>query len=54
MIKLNVKNEMSRLRSVILGTAEICGLTPKIEECHVEGGYVMSCNDYIFIGTLFW
>ncbi len=34
MIKLNVKNETSRLRSVILGTAESNGPTPKVEECY--------------------
>lgn len=34
MIKLNVQNETSRLRSVILGTAESNGPTPKVEECY--------------------
>ncbi|NJX14752.1 dimethylarginine dimethylaminohydrolase family protein [Tamlana crocina] len=34
MIKLNVKNETSRLRSVVLGTAESNGPTPKVEECY--------------------
>lgn len=34
MIKLNVNNETSRLRAVVLGTAESNGPTPKIEECY--------------------
>ncbi|GAA4236144.1 arginine deiminase family protein [Postechiella marina] len=34
MLKLNVKNETSRLRAVILGTAESCGPTPTVEECY--------------------
>ena len=34
MLKLNVKNETSRLRAVILGTAESCGETPKIEDAY--------------------
>ena len=34
MIKLNVKNEVSRLRAVVLGTAESNGATPKIEDCY--------------------
>jgi N-dimethylarginine dimethylaminohydrolase len=34
MLKLNVKNESSRLRSVVLGTAESNGLTPKLEDCY--------------------
>lgn len=34
MLKLNVKNETSRLRAVILGTAESCGPTPKVEDCY--------------------
>ncbi|GAL71690.1 NG,NG-dimethylarginine dimethylaminohydrolase 1 [Jejuia pallidilutea] len=33
-IKLNVQNETSRLRSVVLGTAESNGPIPKIEECY--------------------
>jgi len=34
MIKLNVKNEISRLRAVVLGTAESNGPTPKIKDCY--------------------
>jgi N-dimethylarginine dimethylaminohydrolase len=34
MLKLNVKNETSRLRSVVLGTAESNGPTPKLEDCY--------------------
>lgn len=34
MFKLNVTNETSRLRAVILGTAESNGPTPKIEDCY--------------------
>lgn len=34
MLKLNVKNETSRLRSVVLGTAKSNGPVPKIEDCY--------------------
>ncbi|AWH83779.1 amidinotransferase [Flavobacterium album] len=34
MLKLNVKNETSRLRAVVLGTAECNGPTPTIEEAY--------------------
>lgn len=34
MLKLNVKNETSRLRAVILGTAESNGPIPKVEDCY--------------------
>ncbi|WP_298495339.1 dimethylarginine dimethylaminohydrolase family protein [uncultured Algibacter sp.] len=34
MIKLNVKNETSRLRAVVLGTAESNGPIPKVEDCY--------------------
>lgn len=34
MLKLNVKNETSRLRAVILGTAKSCGETPKVEDAY--------------------
>jgi N-dimethylarginine dimethylaminohydrolase len=34
MLKLNVKNETSRLRTVVLGTAESNGPTPKVEDCY--------------------
>jgi N-dimethylarginine dimethylaminohydrolase len=34
MLKLNVQNETSRLRAVILGTAKSNGPTPKLEDCY--------------------
>jgi len=34
MIKLNVKNETSRLRAVVLGTAKSIGATPTIDEAY--------------------
>ena len=34
MLKLNVKNETSRLRAVVLGTAVSNGPTPKVEEAY--------------------
>ncbi|MGE5944430.1 MAG: dimethylarginine dimethylaminohydrolase family protein [Flavobacteriales bacterium] len=34
MLKLNIKNETSRLRSVILGTAKSSGPVPKVEDCY--------------------
>ncbi len=34
MLKLNVQNETSRLRKVVLGTAESNGPIPKIEDCY--------------------
>ncbi|AUS04621.1 dimethylarginine dimethylaminohydrolase family protein [Pseudotamlana carrageenivorans] len=34
MLKLNIQNETSRLRAVVLGTAESNGAIPKIEECY--------------------
>ena len=34
MLKLNIKNETSRLRAVILGTAESNGPTPRVEDCY--------------------
>lgn len=34
MLKLNIQNEVSRLRSVVLGTAESNGPIPKIEDCY--------------------
>jgi N-dimethylarginine dimethylaminohydrolase len=33
-MKLNIQNETSRLRAVILGTAESNGSTPKAEDCY--------------------
>lgn len=34
MLELNIKNETSRLRAVVLGTAESNGPTPKVEDCY--------------------
>lgn len=34
MLKLNIQNETSRLRQVVLGTAESNGPVPKIEDCY--------------------
>lgn len=34
MLKLNVNDEVSQLRAVVLGTAESCGPTPKPEEAY--------------------
>lgn len=34
MLQLNIKNETSRLRAVILGTAESNGSTPCVEDCY--------------------
>ncbi len=34
MLELNIKNETSRLRAVILGTAQSIGDIPKIEDCY--------------------
>lgn len=34
MLKLNVKNETSRLRAVVLGTANSNGPIPKVEDCY--------------------
>lgn len=34
MLKLNVKDETSRLRAVVLGSAESCGPTPKLENAY--------------------
>lgn len=54
MLQLNVKNETSRLRAVILGTAENNGPTPKAEDCydpkskqHVLAGTYPTENDMI-------
>jgi N-dimethylarginine dimethylaminohydrolase len=55
MLKLNIKNETSRLRSVILGIAESNGPVPKVEECydpksveHVLAGTYPKEEDMIF------
>ncbi len=34
MLKLNIKDETSRLKAVVLGTAESNGPIPKVEECY--------------------
>lgn len=34
MLELNIKNETSRLRAVVLGTAQNNGPIPKVEECY--------------------
>ena len=34
MLQLNIKNETSRLRAVILGTAQSNGSVPKVEDCY--------------------
>ncbi|WP_303318136.1 arginine deiminase family protein [Flavivirga abyssicola] len=34
MLELNIKNETSRLRAVVLGTAKSSGPTPKVEACY--------------------
>lgn len=34
MLKLNVKDETSQLKAVVLGTAESCGSIPKAEDCY--------------------
>jgi len=54
MIKLNVQNETSRLRAVVLGTAESNGPIPKVEDCydpksieHIVAGTYPSEKDMI-------
>ena len=34
MLELNIKNETSRLRAVVLGTAKNSGPVPKLEDCY--------------------
>lgn len=46
MLKLNVKNETSRLRAVVLGTAENNGPTPEIEDC-----YDPKSREHVLAGT---
>ncbi len=53
-MKLNIQNETSRLRSVVLGTAESNGPVPKIEDCydpksieHIKAGTYPSEVDMI-------
>ena len=54
MIKLNVQNETSRLRAVVLGTAESNGPIPRVEDCydpksieHIVAGTYPSEKDMI-------
>ena len=46
MLKLNIKNETSRLRAVILGTAESSGPMPTLEEC-----YDPKSREHVLAGT---
>ncbi|MCB4799280.1 dimethylarginine dimethylaminohydrolase family protein [Neotamlana laminarinivorans] len=46
MLKLNVKNETSRLRAVILGTAVNNGSVPKLEDC-----YDPKSREHVLSGT---
>jgi len=46
MLQLNVKNETSRLRAVILGTAESNGSIPSLEEC-----YDPKSREHVLAGT---
>lgn len=46
MLKLNIKNETSRLRAVVLGTAASNGPTPLVEEC-----YDPKSREHVLAGT---
>lgn len=46
MLKLNIQNETSRLRSVILGTAESCGPVPRPEDT-----YDPKSREHVLAGT---
>ncbi|MFY0603583.1 MAG: amidinotransferase [Flavobacteriaceae bacterium] len=46
MLKLNIKNETSRLRAVVLGTAKSNGPTPLLEEC-----YDPKSKEHVMAGT---
>lgn len=46
MLKLNIKNETSRLKAVVLGTAESNGPTPLVEEC-----YDPKSREHVLAGT---
>lgn len=46
MIALNIQNETSRLRSVVLGTAKSNGPTPKVEDC-----YDPKSKEHVLAGT---
>lgn len=45
-MKLNIQNETSRLRAVVLGTAESNGPTPKAEDC-----YDPKSREHVLAGT---
>ena len=54
-MQLQVKNETSRLRKVVLGIAESCGPTPNVEDCydpksveHIKAGTYPEEKDMIF------
>ncbi|MFS4484035.1 dimethylarginine dimethylaminohydrolase family protein [Hyunsoonleella sp. 2307UL5-6] len=54
MLKLNIQNEISRLRKVVLGTAESNGPIPRIEDCydpksieHIKAGTYPTEKDMI-------
>lgn len=54
MLKLNVKNETSRLKAVVLGTAESNGTAPKLKDCydpksaeHVKAGTYPKVEDMV-------
>lgn len=46
MIALNIQNETSRLRTVVLGTAKSNGPTPKVEDC-----YDPKSKEHVLAGT---
>jgi len=46
MLELNIKNETSRLKSVILGTAKSNGPIPKVEDC-----YDPKSREHVLAGT---
>lgn len=54
MLKLNIKNETSRLKAVVLGTAKSNGAVPKLEDCydpksaeHVKAGTYPTIEDMV-------
>ena len=61
MLELNITNETSRLRAVVLGTAQSNGGTPKVEDCydpksieHVLAGTYPNEVDMIRNGCSCW
>ena len=46
MLSLNIKNETSKLKAVLLGTAKSCGLTPTLEQA-----YDPKSKEHILAGT---